>query len=443
MRGASTYPPTSTAPPSDLRAPMPTSAPASRQTLRLRHRFAPQDVETVATDREEPAEAGGLLQRDVDAIWESVRALYADGAHPAISFCLRRRGKVLLLRSLGHLSGNAPLDSPDRPLVPCVPDTPFCIFSASKAITALLVHVLDDQGVLHIDDAVAEYIPEFARFGKERTTIRHVLTHRAGLPSVPAERADPSLFTDWDALVQLLCDTRPASYPGRRLAYHAITGGHILGEVMRRATGRELRPLLHDELLAPMGLADVTYGIAPERLAEVAESAITGPPVPPLIDRLITRALGAPFRTAVEIAHDPRFLTSVVPAGNVICSAEQASRFFQVLLDEGQYNGQTVVEPRTIRRACNESAWREVDFTLLAPVRYGLGFQLGSDHLSVFGPGTPRAFGHLGFMNTLMWADPDREISVALLTSGKPFLGGHLLRLASIVGTIGERCLTR
>lgn len=405
-------------------------------------RFDPADVETIDRAREASPRAAGLVPADVDAIWDAVRDLYREAVHPAISLCVRRRGEVVIHRSIGHRSGNAPGER-DAPLVPCTAETPFCIFSASKAVTALLVHVLDDKGVLHIDDAVAEYIPEFARHGKERTTIRHVLTHRAGLPSVPADKADPDLFVDWDRLVQLLCDSKPATYPGRRLAYHAITGGHILGEVMRRATGRELRELLATELTGPMGLERMTWGIAPERLDEVAASALTGPRVPPLLDRLVARALGAPYARAVSIAHDPRYLTTVIPAGNIIATADEASRFFQVLLDDGVHEGVQAVEPRTIRRACNESAWREIDLTLVAPVRYGLGFQLGSDHFSVFGPRTPRAFGHLGFMNTMVWADPDREISVALLTSGKPFLGSHLVPLVRLIGTIGERCLTR
>lgn len=411
----------------------------SSPTLRLRVPFDAKAVETIAAD-EQPPQAGGLTDDDVAAIWETVRALYATGVHPAISLCIRRHGQVVLHRSLGHAHGNAPQDADDAPLVPCLPTTPFCIFSASKAITALLVHVLDDQGVLHIDDAVAEYLPEFAQHGKERTTIRHVLTHRAGLPSVPSAQADPALFTDWDRLVQLLCASKPASYPGRRLAYHAITGGYILGEVMQRATGRDLRALLRDELLGPMGLGEVTYGVPTERLHEVAASALTGAPVPWLLDKMVARALGAPFARAAEIAHDPRYLTAVVPAGNIAATADQASRLFQVLLDEGMKDGQQVIAPRTIRRACVESAWHEIDFTLAAPVRHGLGFMLGSDHLSLFGPGTPRAFGHLGFMNTIVWADPDRHLSVALLTSGKPFLGPHLLALARFVTTVGRRC---
>lgn len=399
----------------------------------------PDEVEVVDLAREVDPRDVDMTRADVDAIWDAVREAYATAVHPAISLCIRRRGQIVLRRSIGHRSGNGPGEQ-DRPKVLCTPDTPFCIFSASKAITAVVIHMLDDRGLLHIDDAVAEYLPEFRGPDKERITIRHVLTHRAGLPSVPAEYATPELFHEWDRVVKLLCEARPVSKPGRRLAYHAITGGFILGEIVHRVTGRNIRDVLREDLLEPLGFERLNYGVPADALHLVAQSAFTGPPVPWPISSLVERALGARFEVAAEIAHDPRFLTSVVPSGNIVGSADEASRFFQMLLDGGTQNGVRILEPRTIRRACNESSYHELDFTLFFPVRYGLGFMLGSDNVSLFGPRTARAFGHLGFMNTLIWADPDRDISVALLTSGKAFLSPHLLPFARLVGAIGRHC---
>lgn len=396
-------------------------------------------MEVIDSESECDPRAVGLTTEDVGAIWEAARAAYETGVHPAISLCIRRHGRVVINRSLGHARGNGPDDDGSDPVL-CRPDTPFCIFSASKAVTAVVIHMLDDRGLLHIDDAVQEYLPEFRDHDKERITIRHVLTHRAGIPSVPEEHAAADLFHDWDRIVRMLCDAQPVSPPGRRLAYHAITGGFILGEIVRRVTGRTIREVLAEDILEPLGLTGMNYGVAESELHRVAQSAFTGPPVPWPLRPLVKRALGAPFEVAAEIAHDPRYLTSVIPSGNIVANADEASLFFQMLLDGGIHNGVRILEPRTIRRACNESSYLEVDFTLLFPVRYGLGFMLGSDHVSLFGPGTRNAFGHLGFMNTLIWADPDRDISVALLTSGKAFLSPHLIPFARLVGAIGRHC---
>jgi CubicO group peptidase (beta-lactamase class C family) len=95
-----------------------------------------------------------------------------------------------------------------------------------------------------------------------------------------------------------------------------------------------------------------------------------------------------------------------------------------MLLREGQFLGRRILDPRTVHRALAESSYLEADLTLIFPVRYGLGLMLGAKRLSLFGPDTPHAFGHYGFVNSMGWADPDRELSVGLLTSGKPIMLG-------------------
>ncbi len=115
------------------------------------------------------------------------------------------------------------------------------VLSASKAVTAMVTHLLDERGVLRLDDAVAEYVPSFDKHGKRWVRIRHVLTHRAGLPSVPGSIDDPEVLLDPEECVKRLCDARPVHAPGRRLAYHALTGGYLFGAVVRQATGKTLQ----------------------------------------------------------------------------------------------------------------------------------------------------------------------------------------------------------
>jgi CubicO group peptidase (beta-lactamase class C family) len=378
---------------------------------------------------EEDPRAAGLDRGDVARIWAAVEALYRSGSYPAVAFCLRRRGRVVLDGAIGHARG-----------AQATPATLFNLFSASKAITAMVLHMLDDRGLVHLDDAVAEYIPEFRRNGKAWITLRHILTHRAGIPTIPGQTFDAGLLTDWDRIVEILCDARPALPPGRRLAYHALTGGYVIGEVVRRVTGRDIRRVLREDLLDPLGIRHLSYGVAPDEIGLVAENVRTGPPVPWPISWLVKRALGAGLDEATAISNDPRFLTSIVPAGNIIGSADEACRFYQMLLEEGQLGGVRVLEPRTIRRAVAETSYLEIDLTLSLPVRYGMGFMLGGDVISIYGQSTPRAFGHVGFTNVITWADPERAVSAALMTSGKSFVHAGLLRWLNVMRVVSRVC---
>ena len=121
-----------------------------------------------------------------------------------------------------------------------------------------------------------------------------------------------------------------------------------------------------------------------------------------------------------ELSNDPRFLTAIVPAASMVATADELSRFYQLLLNGGTLDGVDVFDRRTIRRATVEQSYLEFDFTLGIPLRYGMGFMLGAEYLSFYGPHTRYAFGHLGFTNVDRLGRPERDVAAALLTSGKP-----------------------
>ncbi len=387
----------------------------------------------------DPRDAG-LSPRAVDEMWGSVVALYKTGLHPAIALCVRRGGLVVVDRAIGHLRGNSPTDPPDVVRVPIRYDSLFNLYSGSKAITAMLVHLLDERGQIHLDDAVAEYIPEFAQNGKEWVTIRHILTHRAGIPAVPGTKVTLDLVSDWDRMIDLICRTKPISVPGRRLSYHALTGGYVLAEVIRRVTGRDLRQFFHDEIRAPLGFKSFDYGVPRAQVDSVAENAFTGAPALPPYSWLIERSLGVDIHEAVRMSNAERFLTAVVPSGNIIGTAEEGSRFFELLLRGGTLDGKRVFDPRTVRRAVAEQSYLEIDSFLGVPIRYGMGFMLGGKRFSLYGGDSPRAFGHIGFTNVAAWADPDRDISVCLMTSGKPFITPGQVAWVKVARAIAREC---
>jgi CubicO group peptidase (beta-lactamase class C family) len=405
-----------------------------KATCRLPERL--RDV--ISIGDEAPPPVVGATREGVRRLWRCAEALYRTGLYPAIQLCVRRNGRVAIQRAIGHARGNAPRDPADAERVPVTPETPFVIYSASKAITAMLVHKLDERRVLHLDDRVCDYIPEFASHGKQWITIRHVLAHRAGIPNLPPDAMQLDLLDDPARVIGILCEAKPLSRPGLRLAYHAVSGGFVLGEVVRRATGEDVRAVLRREILDPLGFRWMGYGVPAADVERVGHDAVTGLPLLPPMAALFRRALGVPFAKAVELAGDPRFLTGVVPSANVVATADELSAFYQCLLDEGERAGVRVFDPRTVRHATSEQAYFELDLTLGIPLRYGLGFMLGGATLSLFGPGTPHAFGHLGFTNIISWADPDRRLAVALVTSGKPFLSLDSLRLWHLLVEIGR-----
>lgn len=398
-------------------------------------------VTGIDVQREVAPPLAGLSKGAVDSIWSGVESLYRSGAYPAITFCLRRRGQLLLNRSLGYRRGGGPDESRSAAAQLATPDTPICLFSASKAITALLIHKLAEEGGVDLDAPVSRYLPAFSGGGKDDTTIAEVLAHHGGFPmfNIDRRRTAPETLTDWDECLRLICDA-PAEQGGARMAYHAITGGFILGEIIRRVTGAPLTDYLDSRFRQPLGMRYFTYGLEPASRAQVADNYVAGQPVRFPLSMIARRALSVDFDEVVAISNSDYFMDAVIPSGNLFATAEELSRFYQMLLDDGVYRGRRIMRADTIARAIRPACRLRFDHTLKMPMRYSEGLMLGADPVGLYGPMTGRAYGHLGFMNILGWADPQREISVGLLVTGKAILGGHLVPLAQALTTIAWQC---
>ncbi len=408
----------------------------------LRRIKLPDDLDAVTSiGPEDGAAAGDLEEESVERIWKSALDLYRSGVHPAVQVCVRRQGAVVLDRTIGHAHGNGPGDDADTAKVHATRDTPFCVYSASKAITAFVIHLLAERGELALDDPVAKHIPGYERNGKEGITIGHVLSHRAAVPNLPREAiADLDLVSERDYLIEVLSDAKPFAAPGKLLAYHAVSGGFILGEVVYRVTGKDIRDVLAEEILDPLGFRWTNYGVREEDLAAVATDYVTGPRVAPPFSNLLTRALGLPFDRLVETAGDPRFLTGVIPAANTVTTAVELSRFYELMRCGGELDGVRVLHPETIRTALTEQSHLEIDLSLGFPTRFGYGLMLGARVLSLYGRDTQQAFGHLGFTNILAWADPERATAVAVLTNGKPTIYPEITRFFGLMQRITSEC---
>lgn len=396
-------------------------------------------VSDTGNQKEAAPSEGGLTAPQVNAILGKLIRLYETKIYPGISFVLQRRGKVLLARGLGFSHGHGPGDHPQAERREMKVETPVCLFSTSKAITATVVHALHEQGAIDINRRVADYIPEFGKNGKADITVTDVLSHRAGFSGFTRKGMSSEIF-DFDHVVRVLCEQRAELHTKGAVAYHAVTGGYILAEVVKRATGKDIRHALHEIIKKPLGLEWFDYGAPGKDISRVAQNYVTGWPNIFPFTQLVEYAIGGSFETIVGLARDERFYTSIVPSANMVATAPEVARFFQMLLNGGELEGKRIIKEETVRAMTRETGNTWFDRRLMMPMRYSQGFMLGNSPLGLYGPDTKQAFGHLGFMNILCWADPQRDISVALLNTGKSLGGRHVIAFADLLRTIAEEC---
>ena len=357
----------------------------------------------------------------VERIWQAARNWYAAGMHPAIQVCLRHNGKVILNRAIGHGWGNGPEDAPDAEKVPVGTDTPFCAYSAAKAISSTVVHMLVERGHFSLDDRVCDYLPGYTSHGKDRTTIRHVMTHSAGVPFATGPRPDLKRMNDSEYAREMLGNLRPVYPPGLVHIYHGLTWGPLIREIVSASTGRNIREILATEILDPLGFRWTNYGVAEQDVPLVAPSHPTGKPVPAPLARAFKLAVGGTMHQIIPFTNTPAFLTSVVPSSSVVSTADELSRFAEIWSRGGELDGVRVLSAETLRNATAEARRLRPDVaTGLVPLRWGTGFMLGSRRFGPFGRNAPAAFGHTGLVNIAVWADPERKLSAGVMSSGKP-----------------------
>ena len=160
-----------------------------------------------------------------------------------------------------------------------------------------------------------------------------------------------------------------------------------------------------------------------------------------MLNLVAKRVLGAGFQDAVRISNEPEFLTAPIPAGNIFATADEAGRVFQMLLDGGVYEGRRLFKAETVAEMVKPVGRRQFDGMLVLPVRFSSGMMLGDKPLGLFGGNSRNAFGHIGLLNIVCWADPDRDISVAILNNGKSLAPSSLTRLARLINAISSQTL--
>lgn len=324
-------------------------------------------------------------------------------------------------------------------------DTMAPSFSTTKGVAATLLHIYADRGMIDYDARVARYWPEFGQAGKQDITVRQVLAHQSGLYHIRQMIDHVDRMLDWEHMIQAIEQTPPAHPPGARTGYHGLTFGFLVGEIIQRVTGKKFSALVQSEIARPLELDGLYIGapeteipraaqlIFPEstrRLSKTSFGQVLERQAARLSRRL--RALGvdsdlvsifdalAPRGISDFDFGSPESLRVAIPAGNGLFTARSLARMYAALANGGELDGTHLMSPDTVSAASTLQAPTGRHSVIPFDMRWRLGY-----HGVATTRGFPRnAFGHFGFGGSGAWADPSRELAVALIVNsglGSPF----------------------
>lgn len=284
------------------------------------------------------------------------------------------------------------------------------IASASKAAYSLSAHILAERGELDFDAPVANYWPEFATNGKESVTVRMLLNHQAGLSAVQKPLPEGAFF-DWDYMVNVLADEAPFWEPGTNYGYHGFTFYYLVGEVVRRVSGKSLGQFVREEVADPLAL-DLWIGVPESEQARIAP--LLADPENPLL-RAVSANSDPTSLLQLAFGNDGGYLSGGTERTTDEYAAETAAitngrslaRLYAPLAQGGSFNGVHLVSPETIQRMGAVQSALRTEATIGAPFRFTLGFLKSPSNI-----GLPEsAFGHGGAGGSMGFADPCERLA--------------------------------
>jgi CubicO group peptidase (beta-lactamase class C family) len=317
-----------------------------------------------------------------------------------------------------------------RPGVPMATDTLMLWLSAGKPVTAIAVAHLWERGKLKLDDTVASHLPPFARNGKEAITIRHLLTHTAGIRGVATNWARE----DWETTLAKIYDTpiEPGWVPGQKAGYHIGSTWFILGELVHRLDGRPLGQYVRDEIFLPLKMPDCWMGLPQEQYAAY-ENRIG----------IMQNTDGPAARP--HTWDIPEVATLCKPGSNTRGPMQQFIRFYQMLSNGGSLDGATIVSPQTVEAMTARHRVGMFDHTFKHVMDWGLGFVVNNNQYGIdtirygYGPyASWRTFGHSGHQSSVAFADPKNHLAAAIVFNGTPGEIAHDRRVRAVLSALYE-----
>ncbi len=351
----------------------------------------------------------GIDSERLEAVFERAKRDVDDGTLPSAQVAVARHGRLAGTRTYGQaVQGGA--------MKPATDDTLYTIFSCTKAIVGAAVWTLFEDGLLRLDERVADIIPEFGTNGKEIVTVEQTMLHIGGFPGAPL---GPGQWETREGRLAAFARWRLNWEPGSRFEYHATSAHWVLAEIIERRTGIEYRAYLRQRILTPMGLENLYVGLPADLNERVADVLHVVPPAPP------PGGWGEVTPDTILAFNRPDVRAVGVPGGGGLARAADLALFYQPLVNGGETaTGARILTPETIAFA---TTVRTKDFhrdpIRDIPINRALAVMVAGDdgnaHLRGFGHGaSPRAFGHGGAGGQIGWGDPATGLSVGYCTNG-------------------------
>lgn len=317
-----------------------------------------------------------------------------------------------------------------RPGVDMTPDTVMLWMSATKPCAAVAIAQLWERKKVALDDPVARHIPEFAQNGKEAITIRHLLTHTAGIRAIDVGWPEAS----WEQIIAKICAMRPERdwSPGKKAGYSTHVGWFVLGEIVRRLDGRDYAAYVRQEIFEPLAMNDSWVAMPVDVYLGYG-----------------TR-LGIMHKTeggqTVDAELDTQAAcTNARPSGSGHGPVRELGRFYEMLLAGGTWDGRRLISPQTVEALVARHRAGMYDHTFRHVMDWGLGFLLNSNQYGIdtvpygYGPhASYRTYGHNGHQSASAFADPENGLAVAIVCNGMPGEPAHHARMRAVHAVIYE-----
>lgn len=366
------------------------------------------------------------LQTNLPRTYELLQAGIRHRWHPGAQICIWHEGQVLANGAVGNAAEGIPMR----------PDSVNLWLSAGKPIGAVAMGILKDRGRVDFDAPVADYWPEFAQNGKEAVTLRHLLTHTGGIRT--AEGAD-RLATHEEVLAAIAAAPLEVDWvPGEKAAYHATSGWHVLGEVVRRVSGLPYDEFTRQEIFAPLGMSSSMFTFTPQAAASLGDRAA--------VMHVVKGGKLEPHQKFTPKNHG----AFVRPGSGFRSTAVDMVQFYRMLLgmgwlEDGQLgDGVRVLEAATAREITSPQRVGMKDHTFGQIMDWGLGVMFDNKAHSRaapygYGPhASPRTFGHGGRESSTAFADPEHQLVMAVVFNGMPGEPTHDRRLRMVTAAVYE-----
>ena len=305
--------------------------------------------------------------------------------------------------------------------VPMTPESMVTWFSMTKPSVAVAVAQQWERGNLEIDDRVADHIPEFAQQGKDAITLRHLLTHTAGIRTADLFHSDAPGDAYWEEVVEAICGVEPEDgwVPGERAGYHLTAGMTLLAEVVRRVDGRRFEHYVREEIYEPLGMVDCWVGMPADIHAAYG----------PRIGTMHHTATGV--AVPLDMLDDAAFMARCIPGGGGRGPTRQLARLYEMLLGRGEGHGARILSPQAVEAITARHRVGLYDETFHAQCDWGLGVAV--DAYAFGRHASPRAFGHGGALSSVSVADPEHGLVACVQTNGMCGNDDHYHRLSEVL----------